>query len=471
VRTSIGGSDRPAPVGGGSPAKERGGTSLGIDVGLYAASALFAWATAGLSTLAPHRAWGEVAVVGYAVAAAAALTQLTAWWLATRTGGTRPNAVESTHAPRPATWLRWVSGAGARAGVAIAAWVAVALLPLLLQSLERAGGRTDRAQEEVIVVEDGGRRLLESGSPYLDRAAVAALPESERLLGYLPYQPAMAVFGLPRALDGSSAWWSDARVWFAALTAMALAGALLVLRHPRSTALVRGLQVATVLPVCALTLATGGDDLPVLALCLLAFALAATDRLGAAGVAIGAAASLKLFAWPVAIVLGVYAMTRAGTTADRSQSPTRAHRGRPSTRASRARFMAAALGLPLLSAAPALLIDPGALIENVFAFPLGRGIVTSPAASPLPGHLIATSLPGGRTIAIGLLIAAGLTIAVWLVRKPPPTAAAASLVCAAGLATAMLLLPATRFGYLLYPIAFLIWTATLRPAGRPVLTG
>ena len=35
----------------------------------------------------------------------------------------------------------------------------------------------------------------------------------------------------------------------------------------------RAVQAATVLPICALTLATGGDDLPVLALCLLALAL------------------------------------------------------------------------------------------------------------------------------------------------------------------------------------------------------
>ena len=36
------------------------------------------------------------------------------------------------------------------------------------------------------------------------------------------------------------------------------------------------------LPICALTLATGGDDLPVLALCLLALALCAARRGSAA---------------------------------------------------------------------------------------------------------------------------------------------------------------------------------------------
>ena len=67
--------------------------------------------------------------------------------------------------------------------------------------------------------------------------------------------------------------------------------------------MLRGVQAATVLPVCALTLTTGGDDLPVLALCLLALALCARERFGAAGVAAGLAGALKLFAWPVILVL------------------------------------------------------------------------------------------------------------------------------------------------------------------------
>ena len=55
---------------------------------------------------------------------------------------------------------------------------------------------------------------------------------------------------------------------------------------------------------------------------------------------------------------------------------------------------------------------------------------------------------------------AGLAFAVWLVRRPPRDARTAALLCAAGLLAATLLLPATRFGYLLYPIA-------LSPSGRP----
>lgn len=379
---------------------------LALDLGLYALSTIFAGITAATSTLAPHRAWGTVAIWGYAAAAVATLL----------------------------LFIR--ASTRARVIVTTCTWTVVALLPIVLQSVQRAGGRTDRAQEEVAVIEQGGQRLLDHGTPYLDRDAIAALPEADRLLGYLPYQPGMAVFGLPRALAGD-VWWTDARIFFAVATVAALLAAVAAL--PRTPELLRASQAVTVLPLAALTLATGGDDLPVLALCLLGLAWAARDRFGAAGLAIGAAAALKLFAWPIALVLGVHALTR--------------QRG--------GRFAAGALGLPVAALLPALLLEPGATVENVLRFPFGQGLVTSPAQSPLPGHLIATLVPGGRAIATALLLAAGVAIAVGLWRRPPRTAAAASMICAYGLLAAMLLLPSTRFGYLLYPIAFAVWTPAL----------
>ncbi|MEH0984866.1 glycosyltransferase 87 family protein [Micromonospora sp. CPCC 205556] len=395
---------------------------LPLDLGLYAVSAAFAAVTAVTSTLPPHRAWGSVAAVGYLLAALAVAGQLL-----------------GRH--------RWPATATVRARAAVTgfAWATTALLPLLLQAVQRASGRTDRAQEEVVVVEDAGIRLADQGSPYLSHDAIAALPADERLLGYTPYQPGMALFGLPRA--AADAWWTDSRVWFALVTALVLALAVTTLRQPGrpgagrpAGAVLRGVQAATVLPVCALTLATGGDDLPVLALCLLALAFAAADRPGAAGVAVGLAGALKLFAWPVALVLLFWAVTRRAT----------------------GRFTLGALGLPLAALVPALLVDRDALVENVLRFPLGHGLVTSPAQSPFPGHLIATALPAGRGVAAALLVAAGAAIAVRLLRRPPGTAAATALVCGYGLLAAILLMPSTRFGYLLYPLALLVWAPALR---------
>jgi hypothetical protein len=180
--------------------------------------------------------------------------------------------------------------------------------------------------------------------------------------------------------------------------------------------------------------------MPVLGFCLLGFALAATGHWGWAGVAVGAAAALKLFAWPVLVVLLVAALVaRRGTV-----------------------FGAFAVGVPVVTALPSLLVDPGAFVENVLAFPFGRGLVTSPAASPLPGHLLATGVPGGRVVVLLLLAAAAAGIALYLVRRPPRTVADAALISGLGLLAAMLLLPATRFGYLLYPIALLVWVPALR---------
>ncbi|MET8362407.1 glycosyltransferase 87 family protein [Micromonospora sp. NPDC005252] len=402
---------------------------LALDLGLYAVSAVFAAITAVTSTLLPHRAWGAVAAVGYLVATVAVIVQLL---LRRRNPATRPAGL-------PARWA--VTGF---------AWASTALLPVLWQSVERATGRTDRAQEEVLVVEQAGIRLLEHGTPYLGRDAIAALPAGEQLLGYTPYQPGMALFGLPRAL--ADTWWTDARVWFAVGTALALALAVATLRAARGTvggplvgahrsdaALLRGVQAATVLPICALTLATGGDDMPVLALCLLALALAAAGRPGRAGLAVGLAGALKLFAWPIALVLIVWGLTRRAG----------------------ARVAAGAIGLPVAALLPALLVDRDALTENVLRFPLGHGLVTSPAQSPFPGQLIAATLPGGRLIAAALLVAAGVAIAVRLARRPPGTAAATALICGYGLLAAIALMPSTRFGYLLYPLALLAWAPAL----------
>ena len=305
----------------------------------------------------------------------------------------------------------------------------VAWLPLILEA-----SVLPHRQEEVTVVEQAGARLLHTGTPYLSRADIAALPADERLLGYTPYQPGMAVFGLPRALLGSH-WWTDARMWFGLVMVVCLVLA------PWS---LRVVQMATVLPLSALTLATGGDDIPVLALSLLAFWYAARDRHIAAGVAIGLAGALKLFAWPVALVLLVLA-------------------GR---RASLGRFALPAIGIPVLVLVPALVLSADAFVENVIRFPGGGGLVTSPAQSPLLGRLIAVSVPGGHAIALGLLVASGLAIVVWLVRRPLRGVADAALVSAVGLTAAIMLNPTTRFGYFLYPVAYVAIWYVARPIER-----
>ena len=102
--------------------------------------------------------------------------------------------------------------------------------------------------------------------------------------------------------------------------------------------------------------------------------------------------------------------------------------------------------------------------------------MTSPAQSPFPGYLISQAVPGGRYVAVALLVTVALAIAVRLVHRPPRTAVTAALFCGYGLLAAILLMPTTRFGYLLYPLALLVWapalsTALSRPTGTTAPRG
>lgn len=408
--------------GAGLRSVHRAGGGVAADCGLYLIGALFAGFTAVASTLPAHRAWGSIAFFGYAAISVLAVAQLL----------TRRRSALSRIA---------LVGAG---------WLVTTVAPLLAQAVQRAGGHPHRAQEEVTVVELAAGRLLDTGVPYLTRDQISQ--SAEPLLSYLPYQPAMAVFGLPRAL-APEMWWSDARICFALVTAVAVTAGLWLLRDGgvADDLLIRAAQAVAVLPVCALTLATGGDDLPVLAMSLLALALVSRGRWGAAGIAIGVAAALKLFAWPVAAVLLIHALAtgrRAFTT-----------------------LAAPALGIPVATLLPVVAISPAAVWENLVRFPLGMGLVKSPAASPLPGYLITETLPYGRAVAATLLGAAAAALGIWLLRRPPRTSGAAAAVSATGLLIAILLMPATRFGYLLYPAGYAVWAVALsRAPARPERT-
>lgn len=432
-------------------ALHRGGKGLVADLALYGVSAGYAGLTAAFSTLPAQRSWGAIAVYGYLALTAVALVQLLL-----RRG------------------VPVVARPAVRMAVVFGGWAATTLAPLVIEATARANGALGNAQDEVSVVEAAGARLVDTGSPYLSHDAIVAALPSLGYLAYVPYNPGIAVFGLPRRYFGD-AWWTDARVGFAAVTAIALITALFLLRHMAGgTVLVRGAQALTVFPVCALTLATGGDDLPVLALSLLALALAAramdkplptggadpaprgiagpTGWWLMAGLVAGDAGSLKFFAWPVLVIMAVLVVARA----------------RPFATA----YLVPAVGVPVLTLVPIAMQDPDGVVENLVRYPLGQGLAESPAASNLPGHLLAVLVPQGDTLAAGLLAAAGLVFLVHLVARPPASAGAAAWRAAIAMLLAILLAPATRFGYLLYPAAYAVWAAALvrpllgKPAGK-----
>jgi hypothetical protein len=105
-------------------------------------------------------------------------------------------------------------------------------------------------------------------------------------------------------------------------------------------------------------------------------------------------------------------------------------------------------------------------VRDSVLFPLGLTRYKTPADSLLPGHLLAALGPAGHVVSVGLLLAAGLAVAISLVIRPPRDVPAAIWRLAVGLALMFLLGPDVRFGYFILPLGLLGWLA-LNPGIRP----
>ncbi len=115
-----------------------------------------------------------------------------------------------------------------------------------------------------------------------------------------------------------------------------------------------------------------------------------------------------------------------------------------------------------------------ALVQNSVLFPLGLTRYKTPAESLLPGHLLTAMGPAGHVVSVGLLLAAGLGIAISLVVRPPRDVPAAARRLAVGLALMFLLGPDVRFGYFIYPLGLIGWLALNKanaPAGAAAPAG
>jgi hypothetical protein len=374
----------------------------------YAGFALYSAGVALFSGRGLDRWWGIWAVGGYAIAAAVAVF-----------GGTRR-----------------VRGAQAAA-------LAVAVAGTLVAPLVWLATR-EPVTPDALVVARSGVLLLHHGTPYLQSAELAR----GGWLAYNPYLPVMAVFGLPKAL-GLPGILADPRPWLAAATFLLLFAAFRISRISRIgetpvTALgLAALAISS--PVMAFPLAEGITDPPVIALTCLALAL--LIRFGGGrwqpAVVLGVVCAMKYTAWPALAVLVVMVMARDG--------------GRAAVR-----FSATALGTATAltaALAPAGILHPAAIAANTVAYPLGLTAARSPAASPLPGHLLASLGPAGHAAAIALLLAAGVALVASLVTAPPRTPAEAAKRIALGLTALFALSPATRFGYFCYPLALYGWVA------------
>ena len=390
-------------------------------VAWYVGFALYAAGVALFSGRGLDRWWGIWAAGGYAIAAAVAVFGHTR---GKRTPGGMPGAQ--------------------------AAALAVAVAGVLVAPLVWLATR-EPITPDALVVARSGVLLLHHGSPYLGSAQLAR----GGWLAYNPYLPVMAVFGLPKAL-GLTGFLADPRPWLAAATFLILWATFRISRIrgigriPVSPVGLAALAIAS--PVMAFPLAEGITDPPVIALTCLALAL--LIRFGGAdwrpAVVLGVVCAMKYTAWPALAVLIVMVMVRDG--------------GRAAVR-----FTVTALGTAIgltVALAPAGIWHPAAIVANTVAYPLGLTAARSPAASPLPGHLLATLGPAGHAAAIALLLAAGAVLVASLVTAPPRTPAEAANRIALGLTALFALSPATRFGYFCYPLALYGWVALAGYAAR-----
>jgi hypothetical protein len=400
--------------------------------GIFAFCASWAILVAVFSNDGVHQLWGRMSAVGYGVALL---------------------AVFAVRHKRMADIAIWAAFLGAL--VIPLAWMASKGLPYL-------GGLY---QPEVKVVAESGWSLIHHGTPY---QAATTYAKDTRVYDYNPYLPVMALFGVPWALFGNGLL-TDPRVWFGAVFLVVFWYAL---RRANAQDPWRWTVLVAATPVIAFELAVGGTDVPMVAFLCLGFAFlwqTATDggaRVGLiesggepaasgmqaapvlAGIALGIGASMKATAWPALLVAVVLLWVRNGKHAV-------------------GRFALAVLAAIVVCVGPFAITRPRTLWSNTIDFPLGLTKVVSPAASPLPGHLIAHAWPHwGHIIVVVLLGLTGVAVALGFVLRPPRTVARAVLLLAGAMSLMFVLAPATRFGYFIYPAALAIWVLAVHYGGR-----
>jgi Glycosyltransferase family 87 len=389
-----------------------------VDALLYAAAAIFALRVLGTSSMLRNLTWADLAWPAYTAGAVAALA------LATR---------------GRAQLLR------ARLALAAAVFVGAVVVPLAVEVQWRteparapASALHPYGASEVVVTEGAARALLRGGDPYAVRFTSPELARrSPSTADHFPYLPGMIAFGVPRALVPATAL-SDARLFFLAATVAAALVAVRRWRAPPERRL-RALQVLLVLPTGAAALATGGDDVPVLALCLLALVLLDSGRHSGAAWTAAGAALLKLTAWPLLLALAV-------------ASPRRS------------RLPLGAVACVVLAAATA---GPADFVDDVLLFPTGLANLPSPAATTTLGSMMIapvseSSYRAGATVA---LLAAAALVAVCssraLARRAQVGAAEVAAAAGAVLLALIVLSPVARAGYLVYPLDLFAWSVLL----------
>ena len=391
---------------------------IALDSILYGVSAVFALGVS-VQSLPALSKWGSLAVGPYVAACAIAAT------VAGRGSLVTPLTVHA---------IRWILALGLAAGALF--------VPLAIEvSYRTTAGAEAYAQPEAAIVEAAGRSLIVERNPYLPIYGVAG-EDGTVVRSPFPYLPAMLVFGLSRGIMGNSVA-ADSRVAFTVFTVV-IAG--LVMALGSGVDKLRLLQPMLVLPTGAMILVSGGDDVPVLALTLLALVLVRRHRPLAGGIIIGLAVCMKQMAWPILPLLALGARDQHG-------------------RRAWATVLGSALAVAGAVVLPFFAWDPKAIIADVIRFPLGLGPLRTTAASPTLGHLLGAIVPSARAWVawVGPVTLLGMLGALCIFR-PPPSAARAAAYSAGLLTLAVALGAATRFGLLTYGVDLAIWAWALSSA-------
>ncbi len=419
------------------------------DAALYAASVLFALLTIHTSGVSLYRQWALISIGPYAVAAALSLG------LCRRGRRSGTSECERDVQARGGS-RRW----RARAAIFFLVLIGATLLPLSLEVAWRSDGISGHVQPEVAVIEHAAHRLTEGKDPYRtvvrDHKVVLPVDGQPAYELFFPYLPLMTVFGLPSSTHGGLRL-TDARIFLSLTTIVVVAVSLGLSRAPVERRF-RTLQALTVLPIAALPLATGGDDMVIVGFLLLAMVLAQRRRPGWSGLVLGVVSAMKFTAWPLAALALFAARDREGRRAP-------------------VRMLLGMLVIIAPVVAPFVAQNASAFAQNVVLFPLGLSGVSSPAASPLPGHLLVSAAPVlGRIVTSSVALVGVILLVRRLVRRPPRSPAEVTMLAGWVMTVAILIAPASRIGYLLYPINFFIWSWLLRgddaasgPTARPAV--
>ncbi len=410
----------------------------GGDALLYFASALFALVTIYTSSNGLYQVWGRMALAPFAFGALASTGVV--WWV--QRARRRAPANQLSELQHRRTWV-------ARIIIAVLVFVGALAVPLGLEVMWRYDGVAGSHQQpEVTTVEVGGQDLVKGQDPYLKihrspHEVKYHAPGEPDYAGFLPYLPLMAVLGIPSDIWRNNGL-SDARIFFC-LTTIVVAAAALYLCRADGRRKIRAIQALIILPIASLPLATGGDDIPVVAFLLLAMVLAQRRRPFASGIVLGIASAMKFTAWPVAVLALFAAYGRKGER-------------RPLT------MLAGLLVVAVPAIFPFALRGPFALIDDVVLFPLGLSAIPSTAASALPGHELLHAFPSlSRVLPVSVGVVLAVLLARHLWRHTPSTVAQVCDITAVVMCALILLAPNPRVGYLLYPINFFVWAYLLAP--------